>query len=219
MATPGRGTARDLFRERRETPADKPRGRIARTEAGDHVAPGEVEVVQQRKAFLAVVVLEPESRDEAEEHDAERPGVRLWTRGRVRTAAQQFRREITVRSHAERGDVRRYIVRNGFHPATRLVAEDARYAEVADHGVSVGSDKDVLQLHVAVDDALGVNVVQPLADVGEPGGGAFLVHAPPARLVKGRRLAVRREDEIHREVRRARRLVDGEVVDPHDPRV
>ena len=112
MATPGRGTARDPFRKRRETPADKPRGRIARTEAGDHVAPGEVEVVQQRKAFLAVVVLEPESRDEAEEHDAERPGVRLWTRGRVRTAAQQFRREIAVRSHVKRGKIRRNVVRN-----------------------------------------------------------------------------------------------------------
>ena len=68
-----------------------------------------------------------------------------------------------------------------------------------------------------MDDALRVDVVQTLADIGEPGGRTLLVDATAARLVKGRRHAVRREDEIHREVRRARLLVDNEVMDPHDP--
>src|SRR5581483_8965713 len=77
----------------------------------------------------------------------------------------------------------------------------ARQAEVDDLGAALGVDEDVGRLHVAVDDARLVRVLERLRHVAGDLAGAAPGDA--VRRVLDELLEARARDELHREVERA----------------
>ena len=81
-------------------------------------------------------------------------------------------------------------------------------------------DKHVLELHVAMDDAVRVDVGEALGEVRIPDGGLLLGNGTSlAQVLERAGTSVRREHEVHDEIRHALRGIDGEVEDADDARV
>ena len=161
----------------------------------------------------------PDAGQQFVDDDAERVPVAFRTR---RDAHFDFRRHVAERTH------QRFLA--VLHPDQRLHRidhrvsaafgiEDLGNAEIGENGVSVGTDHNVLEFEIAMDDTLGVDVGESFADVVVPASDRLLVRLAVLHVTERLHFAVGVGHEIHHEIRLAARGVRPDVGDLHDPRV